>query len=213
MQHQELAEKLGIKKQNINLWIKKKQNISKKYLPILSKMFKVPEEMFQNELNNIDEMNIQRIKLENEIGGIVDSDEKVQKYVEVEGLDVDIYFYESLQKFQDAIDLNGKSINEAESTALAIDLFAELLNIKNNSNLDILKALGILDIINDTLLAVLSFYNNNYSIRKKKHELDKYKSRYYRQRDKAEDVYKQGLYKLLIERDKEEDTYLEKRSK
>lgn len=67
MQHQELAEKLGIKKQNINLWIKKKQNISKKYLPILSEIFKVPEEMFQKELNDIDKLKIQKKKIESEM--------------------------------------------------------------------------------------------------------------------------------------------------
>ena len=39
MQHIELAEKLGIKKQNINMWIKGKQNIPKKYLPILEELF------------------------------------------------------------------------------------------------------------------------------------------------------------------------------
>jgi uncharacterized protein YjcR len=38
MQHIELAEKLGIKKQNINLWIKRKQNIPKKYLPVLYRL-------------------------------------------------------------------------------------------------------------------------------------------------------------------------------
>ena len=36
IQQKDLAEELGIKKQNITLWIKGKQNISKKYLPILS---------------------------------------------------------------------------------------------------------------------------------------------------------------------------------
>ncbi|HEY5563158.1 MAG TPA: hypothetical protein VIK72_15650 [Clostridiaceae bacterium] len=35
MQHIKLAEKLEIKKQSINFWIKGKQKIPKKYLPIL----------------------------------------------------------------------------------------------------------------------------------------------------------------------------------
>lgn len=39
MQHVELAEKLGIKKQNINMWIKGKQNIPQKYLPVLEDLF------------------------------------------------------------------------------------------------------------------------------------------------------------------------------
>ena len=44
MQHIELAEKLGIKKQNINLWIKRKQNIPKKYLPVLEELFGIDKE-------------------------------------------------------------------------------------------------------------------------------------------------------------------------
>lgn len=67
MQHQELAKKLGIKKQNINLWIKGKQNVSKKYLPVLSKIFNIPEKYFQKELDEIDKMEIQNIKLNSEL--------------------------------------------------------------------------------------------------------------------------------------------------
>ena len=39
LQHIELAEKLGIKKQNINMWVKGRQNIPKKYLPVLEELF------------------------------------------------------------------------------------------------------------------------------------------------------------------------------
>jgi plasmid maintenance system antidote protein VapI len=66
MQHQELATKLGIKKQNINLWISGKQAISKKYLPILSEMFGVSEEMFQRELTDLEKLYIQKAKIEKE---------------------------------------------------------------------------------------------------------------------------------------------------
>ena len=47
MQHMELAERLGIRKQNINLWIKGKQNVPKKYLPTLKEIFGVEEEYYQ----------------------------------------------------------------------------------------------------------------------------------------------------------------------
>jgi len=67
VQHQELAEKLGIKKQNINLWIKGKQAISKRYLPILKEMFGIEEELFQKEVDEIDRLIIQKEKLKNEI--------------------------------------------------------------------------------------------------------------------------------------------------
>ena len=45
MQHIELADKLGIKKQNINLWIKGKQNIPKKYIPVLEELFNVKQDI------------------------------------------------------------------------------------------------------------------------------------------------------------------------
>lgn len=59
MEHQKLAQMLGIKKQNINLWIKETQNISKKHLPKLSEIFEMPEEYFQKELSHSDEVAIQ----------------------------------------------------------------------------------------------------------------------------------------------------------
>lgn len=67
IQHNDLAEKLDIKRQNINLWIKKKQNISKKYLPILSDMFDIPEVYFQKEINEFDKLEIQKIKINQDI--------------------------------------------------------------------------------------------------------------------------------------------------
>ncbi|NRT92353.1 helix-turn-helix domain-containing protein [Clostridium beijerinckii] len=68
MQHQELAEKLGIRKQNINLWIKRKQNLSKKHLPKLEEIFKIPQEYFEKELTDVDKLIIQKEKLKNELG-------------------------------------------------------------------------------------------------------------------------------------------------
>ncbi|WP_061312566.1 helix-turn-helix domain-containing protein [Clostridium botulinum] len=67
MQHQELAEKLGIRKQNINLWIKGKQGVSKKHLPKLSEIFNLPEEYFQKELTELDKIIIQKVKLQKDI--------------------------------------------------------------------------------------------------------------------------------------------------
>ncbi|MFH3639607.1 helix-turn-helix domain-containing protein, partial [Acinetobacter baumannii] len=51
MQHVELADKLGIRKQNINLWIKGKQTIPKKYLPVLTDLFHLTEEYFTKQLS------------------------------------------------------------------------------------------------------------------------------------------------------------------
>ena len=67
MSHIELADKLGIKKQNINLWTKKKQKIPKKHLPELEKVFGIPAEYFQKDLTKIEMLQIENIRLKNEI--------------------------------------------------------------------------------------------------------------------------------------------------
>lgn len=75
---QELAEKLGIKQQNIDLWIRdKSRKIPKKHLPKLVEIFNIPEEYFQKELKFYDEEKIQIMKLH----GISNYEEP--KYIEL----------------------------------------------------------------------------------------------------------------------------------
>lgn len=76
MQHIELADKLGIKKQNINLWIKGRQNIPKKYLPILEEIFKLDKKYFYKELDEIDKLEIQKEKLKIDLKPIVKRQEE-----------------------------------------------------------------------------------------------------------------------------------------
>lgn len=71
MQHIELAEKLGIKKQNINMWIKGKQNIPKKYLPVFENIFNIPGGYFSKELNEIDKLEIQKEKLKQDLKPVI----------------------------------------------------------------------------------------------------------------------------------------------
>lgn len=71
MPHIELAEHLGIKKQNINLWIKGKQNIPKKYLPILEELFGLPQHYFTDELTELSKLEIQKEKLKKELKPLV----------------------------------------------------------------------------------------------------------------------------------------------
>lgn len=61
---QELADNLGIKQQNIDLWIRdKSRKIPKKHLPKLAEIFNIPEEYFQKELSYNDKEKIQMMKL------------------------------------------------------------------------------------------------------------------------------------------------------
>lgn len=63
MTQQELADKLEIKRQNIDSWIRNQRNIPKKHLPKLVDIFNIPEEYFQKELETKDKEKIQMMKL------------------------------------------------------------------------------------------------------------------------------------------------------
>jgi len=61
-----VEELLNIKRQNAQSWCSKDRKIPKKYLLILSQEFEIPIEYFQKELNEVDKLKLQKIKLLNE---------------------------------------------------------------------------------------------------------------------------------------------------
>ncbi|MCD8503165.1 MAG: helix-turn-helix domain-containing protein [Bacillaceae bacterium] len=123
MQHVELAEKLGIKKQNINLWIKGKQNISKKYLPILEELFGVDASYFSKKLTDIDKLEIQKEKLKQDLKPIIQKHDQQFRIGEVNDLvEVPIYDKQEInaiersiekaklvEKFRQALDLTDEN--------------------------------------------------------------------------------------------------------
>ena len=105
MQHIELAEKLGIKKQNINLWIKGKQNIPKKYLPILEELFGTSPEYFMKELNEIEKLEIQKEKLKKDLKPVIKKHEQQFLIGEVNDLvEVPIYDKEEINTMERTIE-------------------------------------------------------------------------------------------------------------
>lgn len=62
-----IAIELGIAKQTISSWTSGKRKIPKKYISILSEKFNIPKEYFQKEINDLDKIKIQKIKLDNDI--------------------------------------------------------------------------------------------------------------------------------------------------
>lgn len=62
----ELSRDLGISRQSIALWINGKRRIPPKHYEKLKEIFKVPEEYFKKELDELDKLQLQRIKLEND---------------------------------------------------------------------------------------------------------------------------------------------------
>ncbi|MED3201382.1 helix-turn-helix domain-containing protein [Bacillus toyonensis] len=105
MQHIELAEKLGIRKQNINLWIKGKQNIPKKYLPVLEELFGLNSEYFTKELNEIEKLEIQKEKLKRELKPVIKSHDMQFIIGDINDLvEVPVYDKEEINAMERAIE-------------------------------------------------------------------------------------------------------------
>lgn len=104
MQHLELAEKLGIKKQNINLWIKGKQKIPNKYLPILEEIFHVDAACFTKELDDIEKLEIQKEKLKIDLQPIIKSREQVLSKGAEKFDEIPIYDKEEINTIERNID-------------------------------------------------------------------------------------------------------------
>lgn len=105
MQHIELAEKLGIRKQNINLWIKGKQNIPKKYLPVLEELFGLPSEYFIKELSEIEKLEIQKEKLRRELKPVIKSHDMQFMIGDINDLvEVPVYDKEEINAMERAIE-------------------------------------------------------------------------------------------------------------
>jgi len=106
MQHLDLAEKLGIKKQNINMWIKGKQNIPKKYLPVLQEMFGIDAIYFSKILTDVDKLEIQKEKLKQDLKPVVEGHRsqfvlnEEQDYI----VDVPVYDREEMNSIERSIE-------------------------------------------------------------------------------------------------------------
>ena len=86
IQHIELAEHLGIKKQNINLWIKGKQKIPKKYIPILEEYFGINKDYFSKDIDEIDKLEIQKEKLKRDLNPIIKNQQLVYETDEINNM-------------------------------------------------------------------------------------------------------------------------------
>lgn len=102
MQHAELARRLGIKKQNINLWIKGKQKIPKKHLPVLEEIFRLDATYFTKELTEVDKLEIQKEKLKQDLKPIIEKTKTEFRVDEANDylVDVPVYDKEELNKIE-----------------------------------------------------------------------------------------------------------------
>lgn len=121
MQHVELAEKLGIKKQNINMWIKGKQNISKKYLPVLENIFGIRQEYFSKTIDEIDKLEIQKEKLKIDLNPIIKKQESVYIAEDINDLvQVPVYDKEEINTIERTIE-KAKLMNKFKSALEVVD--------------------------------------------------------------------------------------------
>jgi hypothetical protein len=85
-----------ISKQTINSWTSERRKIPDKYKEILSEQFKIPKEYFSKQLDEIDKIKIQKIKLQNEIEPF--EVDKTEHYDSSELLQLDLINYKINQK-------------------------------------------------------------------------------------------------------------------
>ena len=105
LQHIELAERLGIKKQNINMWVKGRQNIPKKYLPVLEELFGIDQSFFGRELSEIDQLEIQKEKLKRDLNPVIKKYEQQFSSGEINDLvEVPIYDQEEMNAIEREIE-------------------------------------------------------------------------------------------------------------
>jgi len=103
--HIELADKLGIRKQNINLWLKGKQSIPKKYMPVLEDLFGIDTGYFDKDLTEIDRLEIQKDKLKRELKPIIMQYEQQYSLGKINDLvDVPVYDKEEVNQIERDID-------------------------------------------------------------------------------------------------------------
>lgn len=132
--HIKLAEELGIARQNINLWIKGKGKIPKKYLPKLKEMFNIDEEYFQKELDELDKLIIQK--------------EKLKKELKPNIFEYQLHFSVNNQDLEEEPIYNFSSLNEIEleikKTKVVEDIREVVSSFDNDIELQVLEQIALL---------------------------------------------------------------------
>lgn len=156
IKHLELAETLGIKKQNINMWVKGKQNIPKKYLPVLEELFDINREYFTKELSEVEKLEIQKEKLKKDIKPIVKQYEMEYSIGEINDLvKKPIYNKEEMNSIERSIE-KAKLVERFKN---AIDITDQNPFMKNYTMIiELLEKVPHETIFNKTIEALAHYY-------------------------------------------------------
>lgn len=150
MQSKQLAEMLGVGKATVSSWINKKRLISTKHYEKLKEIFKVPEEYFQKELTELDKLQLQRKKIDNDIFEYTYTDiiwdNETKKEIEVEQVGTNIPY-----EYMEMLDLD---IREKELFNNLNNLIAKRTNNSENEWDYIGRKSDILEIF-ETLVEIM----------------------------------------------------------
>ena len=109
MTQQELADKLGIKRQNIDAWIKGKRKIPKKHLPILAEIFNIPEKYFLEKITKETEIFMLEKRIE-----FLKNDKPLEEQYSTKNCDKKSDIYDNMmktgQKFKQALGLSDEDV-------------------------------------------------------------------------------------------------------
>jgi transcriptional regulator with XRE-family HTH domain len=185
IENKELAEKLKIVPTNISSWLKGNREIPKKYLNVLSKIFKgLSSEYFQKELTHIDELKIrihyiETMDFDDRHGEIVvyDPDGEVildsneDDYEEqLKNLYIELNKMIKINSYQEKVQFVFETL-----WAMDFDTKNELFNEKNaedfivsklNSYLDLLKKFRVKDI--NTIDSIVGYLKNYHGVDRSK---------------------------------------------
>lgn len=138
----DLGKRINVSRQTVNDWLRERRIIPKKHYEKLKEIFKVPEDFFQKQVTELDKLQIQRIKLENDTfeytytDVIWDNEAKKEIEVEQVGTNIPYEYMEMLDidirekgLFNDLNNLIAKRTNNSENEWDYIGRKADILEI------------------------------------------------------------------------------------
>lgn len=152
---EDLSKKLGVSKQTISKWENQKIPISDKRLKQLSEIFKIPEEYFNTQLSDTDELLVQKTKLESEIKYVngdknkifIENDEDNEKAFELDMVNIQIVFKDVFERLMKVLGDDNKYPEEIQEDLVILNFDIALFEKCNPIEIEVV--IQILSVLND----------------------------------------------------------------
>lgn len=161
----DLGKRINVSRQTVNDWLRERRIIPKKHYEKLKEIFKVPEDFFQKQVTELDKLQIQRIKLENDTfeytyTDTIWDDEKQQEievdcigtnipYEQMEILDLDIRHKELFKNIENLIAMKTDGAEDQwdyiNKKADVLEIFETLVEIMDKVYIPDIRVKDILD--------------------------------------------------------------------